>query len=173
MNWSHLIVHHTGAEERNAQQIREYHRRLGWQDIGYHYIIERDGRAVPGRSLALRGAHCLAGGMNHKALGIAVIGNLEKREPFPGQWQSLTTLLRRLMQEYRIPLTNLLGHREVPKAATVCPGQYMDLAALRQELTKQKTLFRVQVGAFQERKRAEMLAAELELQGYEAWIWTG
>jgi len=55
-NWSYIIIHHTGAEEKDTAQVRRYHLSLGWQDIGYHYVIERDGKVVPGRSLELVGA---------------------------------------------------------------------------------------------------------------------
>jgi len=30
-NWSYIIVHHTGAEERDAEQVRRYHLSLGWR----------------------------------------------------------------------------------------------------------------------------------------------
>jgi N-acetyl-anhydromuramyl-L-alanine amidase AmpD len=172
MKWTHLIIHHTGAEEKNARQVRDYHRRLGWRDVGYHYLIERDGLIVPGRPPSMRGAHCLAGGMNHKALGVALIGDLEARVPFPAQLAALDELVGRLLREYRIPLVNLLGHREVPGAATACPGRHLDLEALRRALKPSgpQPLYRVQVGAFRERARAEELAARLQGQGFPVWI---
>lgn len=173
MKWTHLIIHHTGAEEKDAGQVRDYHRRLGWRDVGYHYLIERDGLVVPGRPPSMRGAHCLAGGMNDKALGVALIGDLETRPPFPEQLAGLEELVGRLMAEYRIPPANVLGHREVPGAATACPGRGLDLAALRAVLAGNRMLYRVQVGAFGERARAEALAARLRQQGYTAWVARG
>jgi len=170
VKWTHLIIHHTGTEEKDARQVREYHRRLGWRDIGYHYVIERDGRVVPGRPPSMRGAHCLAGGMNHKALGVAVIGNLEARPPRPEQLAALQELAARLMAEYRIPVAQVLGHREVPGAATACPGRFLDLGRLRAVLARPEILYLVQVGAFRERDRAEQLASELREQGFDSWI---
>jgi len=170
VKWTHLVIHHTGAEEKGARQVREYHRRLGWKDVGYHWLIERDGRVVPGRPPSMRGAHCLAGGMNHKALGVAVIGNLEVRAPHPAQTAALEELAARLVAEYRISVAQVLGHREVPGAATACPGRYLDLAALRGVLARPETLYLVQAGAFRERDRAEQLASELREQGFDTWI---
>lgn len=170
MKWTHLIIHHTGAEEKDARQVREYHRRLGWRDIGYHYVIERDGRVVPGRPPSMQGAHCLAGGMNHKALGLALIGNLEVRAPFPAQAAALEELAARLMAEYRIPVAQVLGHGEVPGAATACPGRHLDLGRLRNVLARPAVLYLVQAGAFSERDRAERLASELREQGFDSWI---
>lgn len=136
MAWKYIIVHHTGAEEKNTAQIRNYHRRLGWRDIGYHFVIEKDGLLVPGRIQCERGAHCVAGGMNGLALGVALIGNFEERKPYPEQLATLHELLRRLMREYRIPVAKVLGHREVNGAATACPGRNLDIAALRKTLTE-------------------------------------
>ncbi|MDA8096487.1 MAG: peptidoglycan recognition family protein [Clostridia bacterium] len=134
MHWKYIIVHHTGAEEKNTAQIRNYHRRLGWRDIGYHFVIERDGILVPGRVQCERGAHCVAGNMNGLALGVALIGNFELRAPNPEQLATLDSLLRRLMAEHRISLTGVLGHGEVNGANTACPGRYLDLRALREGL---------------------------------------
>lgn len=79
------------------------------------------------------------------------------------------------MSEYRIPQAHVLGHREVPGAATACPGRHLDLAALRRTLTETagQTLYRVQAGAFANRARAEALAARLQEQGFEAWVSCG
>lgn len=120
---THIVLHHTGAEERDAQQVKRYHLSLGWRDVGYNYLIERDGRVVRGRDLSLPGAHCQAGGMNYKSIGIALIGNLDRRPPTPAQVEALKALLFKLRQEYGIPWERVWLHREVPGAATRCPGK--------------------------------------------------
>jgi len=176
--WTHILVHHSGAEEASAAQIRAYHKSLGWRDAGYHYLIERDGRVVNGRPPTMRGAHCVAGNMNRKALGICVIGNLENRPPTPAQREALTALVRRLAAEHRIPAANVLGHGEVPGAATACPGRHMDMPALRRELAgcqhpddgRPAGRSRVQVGAYTRPEAAAAMAAELEALGYEVWV---
>lgn len=177
MAWKYIIVHHTGAEEKNTAQIRSYHRRLGWRDIGYHFVIEKNGLLVPGRVQSERGAHCVAGGMNAQALGVALIGNFEQRRPHPEQLATLRELLSRLMREHRIPAARVLGHGEVNGAATLCPGRHLDLAALRQALAAAadpaQTLYRVQVGAFRDRARAAALAARLRQEGYDTWVRSG
>lgn len=200
MPWTHILIHHTGAEEAGAAQVRAYHRSLGWRDVGYHYLIERDGRVVNGRPPTLRGAHCVAGGMNRKALGVCMIGNMEHHPPRPAQWEALVGLVRRLMAEHRVPLTNVLGHGEVPGAHTACPGRYTDLAALRKTLGEQengrarrpllgcerrdvgaeteslpdagasKVIYRVQVGAYARQEAAAAVAEELSELGYDVWV---
>lgn len=189
MNWEYLIIHHTGAEEKDTEQVRRYHRSLGWRDIGYNYVIEKSGLVAPGRSLDLPGAHCRAGGMNTKGIGIALIGNLEEDPPTPEQVDALVRLLGRLMLEYHIPVANVLGHREVPGAATACPGRLFPLDDVREQVLQNQNnaaeasadpeqvlpktipgLWIVQAGAFSTRERAEQYAQKLREQCIEALV---
>mgnify|MGYP000938170395 CR=1 FL=1 len=121
---THIILHHTGAEEKDAAQVRRYHLQKGWRDVGYNFIIERDGKVVTGRSLLYPGAHCLASNMNYRSIGIALIGNLELHQPTPAQVLALQKLLKDLMQEHNILKQNILLHKQVPGAKTLCPGRY-------------------------------------------------
>lgn len=175
--WTHIIVHHTGAEERNAEQVRSYHLSLGWSDVGYHFVIERDGKIAKGRSLSRPGAHCRAGGMNFKGIGVALIGNLELHPPQQKQEEALVYLLRSLGESFAIPVSNVLGHNEVPGANTLCPGRFLVMAKVREKLRSLSTgskkhprLYRVQVGAFSQKKNAEKLADRLRRAGFPAII---
>lgn len=174
--WTHIVIHHTGAEEKDAAQVRRYHLSLGWRDIGYHFVVERDGRVVPGRDLSLPGAHCQTGGMNFRGIGIACIGNFENHPPLPLQEGALENLIRALQQHYGIPVEKVLGHKEVPGAATSCPGRFLELGQIRALLRMPPyhgstyPLYRVQAGAFQERKNAEQLMQKLKKAGFPAFI---
>lgn len=128
--WSYIIVHHTGAEEKNTEQIRQYHKSLGWRDIGYHFVIERDGKVVNGRSLDLPGAHCTADKMNFRGIGIALIGNFMNHPPTEQQVTSLIQHLLKLRRTYNIPKDHILGHKQVRGAATNCPGKYFPYSVL-------------------------------------------
>ncbi len=184
LKWSYLIVHHTGAEEKDAAQVRNYHLSLGWRDVGYHFLIEREGRVVPGRSLALPGAHCTASGMNTKGIGIALLGNLNNHPPLAAQEKTLLNLLRELKERFSIPVAQVLGHQEVPGAATACPGRYLAMTSLRATLSSgqgnigsvnsaNEQIFRVQVGAYRERQNAERMAALLKKAGFPVVILGG
>lgn len=172
--WTYIIIHHTGAEEKDTAQVRRYHLSLGWRDIGYHYVIERDGRVVPGRSLNLAGAHCIASGMNQKGIGVAVLGNLENHPPLPAQEKALLQLVRDLMGRFRIPLAKVLGHKEVPGAATACPGRCLSISSLRAAVPAGgEKIYRVQVGAYKIRKNAENMASKLKGAGFPVIIVEG
>lgn len=146
--------------------------------MGYHYLVERDGQVVAGRPVTMRGAHCRAAGMNGRSLGVAVIGNLEERESYPAQETALTHLLTKLTRQYGIKPERVLGHNEVTGAVTACPGRWLNMDELRrrlamaagQEEQKRYRLWRVQVGAFRERRNAERLAAKLREYGLEVWV---
>lgn len=119
---THLVLHHTAAEEKDTEQIRNYHKSKGWQDIGYDYVIEKDGKTVEGRSLSIQGAHAGVTYYNQHAVGIAIIGNLSKREIYAEQLSSLVALLYQLLTRWNIPLENILLHKEIK--STECPGSY-------------------------------------------------
>ena len=52
---------------------------LGWNDIGYSFLIGEDGRAYEGRGWGTQGAHTL--GYNTNAHGISVIGTFTSKNP--------------------------------------------------------------------------------------------
>lgn len=137
MKWTYIIVHHSGAEEKDTEQIRRYHMQSrGWRDIGYNYIVERNGRVVTGRSLDIAGAHCKDKQMNTRGIGVCMIGNMQNHPPLPAQYEALINQLAALAKRYDIPVKNILGHKEVP-SPTDCPGRYVDMAKVRQDVEKQ------------------------------------
>lgn len=74
-----IIVHCTATPEgRNCtvEDIRRYHKSLGWKDIGYHYLIYLDGSVHPGRPLQEPGAHTT--GHNQYSIGICYVGGVAK-----------------------------------------------------------------------------------------------
>lgn len=56
-------------------EIRRWHMSapLNWKDIGYHWIIDRDGKVLPGRKETVIGAHAGAE-KNRGTLGVCLIG---------------------------------------------------------------------------------------------------
>jgi len=167
---SYIILHHTGAEEKDAQQVRKNHLSRGWRDVGYNYIIERDGTVVKGRSLELPGAHCAASGMNHKSVGIALIGNFEVRSPTEQQIKALISLLKKLKKELNFPEKNILPHKNVPGAKTLCPGKNFPFSRLLESLKGTERLWKVQCGAFSSRKKAEEFAEKLKKMGISCFV---
>lgn len=54
----YLVIHHTGGTDADPQAdsshhtaeiIEQWHMSKGWEGIGYHYIIQKDGSVLAGR----------------------------------------------------------------------------------------------------------------------------
>jgi len=143
--WKYIIIHHTATDVGNAILIHKTHHDRGfWYGLGYHFLIDNgtlgkgDGQIEqsPRWIKQMDGAHCKAGGMNSRAIGIALVGNFNQDTPTRQQMQSLEYLLKLLCQYYRIPTSNIVGHQDVDGAATECPGKRFPWSNLRQCLAK-------------------------------------
>jgi len=127
-----IIVHCTATrpnwwQGKSAQQktdeVRRWHvEDRGWSDIGYHYLIDRDGTVTEGRSLGRTGAH--AKGHNTGSVGISLFGghggNVADKfdDNFTeDQGRALRGVIAKLKADH--PITRIIGHNEVSNKA--CP----------------------------------------------------
>lgn len=119
-----IIIHCSATVEGKdytTEDIKKWHRARGFSDIGYHYIIYRDGSIHNGRNVNISGAHCT----NHNAhsIGICYIGGVDKyNKPKDTrtleQKNSLKNLLLKLKVLY--PKVTIHGHNEYANKA--CPS---------------------------------------------------
>ena len=73
-----IIIHCSATREGqdiSVETIRDWHLKRGWSDIGYHYIIDINGKLHAGRPLEKTGAHCK--GHNTGSIGVCYIGGVE------------------------------------------------------------------------------------------------
>ena len=97
-----------------VDKITEWHKERGFDTIGYHFVIRRDGTIETGRNQEAVGAHAVA--VNGTSLGVCLIGgadrNMKWEDNFaPIQFQTLKTLLMKLKKDYIIK--KIIGHYEV------------------------------------------------------------
>ena len=120
-----IIVHCSATPEGKdytVADIRRWHRQQGWSDIGYHYVVYRNGNVEPGRDVDIAGAHCL--GHNTKSIGVCYIGGVAKDGKTPkdtrtlAQKAALLNLLTDLMAIY--PEAKIYGHRDFERKE--CPS---------------------------------------------------
>lgn len=125
-----IIIHYSATpegEDFTVAQIRAWHKARGWRDIGYHWVIYRDGSIHAGRPENEIGAH--TAGHNAHSIGICYIGGCPKRTVknwqnigldtrTPQQKEALRNLIAELKRRY--PKATLHGHCEF--AAKPCPG---------------------------------------------------
>jgi hypothetical protein len=158
-------VHHTATGNSYSRSdvpglirgMYRYHTQsLGWFDIGYNFLVDRFGRTWVGRSggpsRLVRGAHTL--GFNHQSVGVAMIGTLSSRKPWPravsalvrvaawkldrrgreavGRVRSTSTGSDKYRDGEKVRLPIIDGHRDTND--TACPGQrlYNRLPSIRQ-----------------------------------------
>lgn len=138
-----IVIHHTGEANGSPledlsgpEQVRSIYYthtvKNGWGDIGYHYLIDREGVIYEGRAGGKNviGAHAYCA--NTGTLGVAMIGNFQSGEPSEEQLSSLRKLLNYLGTQYGIDLKGrtefhgemmptVVAHRDL--VSTQCAGR--------------------------------------------------
>ena len=134
-----LVIHHSKTKDGvtvSWSAIRKYHTtnpRLMWDDIGYHFGVELVNvyyEVLLGRMPYMQGAHCRAGGMNGKALGLCVVGDFDKHEPPIMQFNLAASVGSWICHVLNIPVENIKGHRDYDSGKS-CPGRLFDMEAFR------------------------------------------
>lgn len=124
-NIKELIVHCSATPEGkdySIDTIRQCHLQRGFSDIGYHYVVYRDGSIHIGRDESIIGAHCT--GHNTNSIGVCYIGGVATDGKTPKdtrtaeQKQSLVKLLKELKTKYL--QASIHGHRDFANKA--CPS---------------------------------------------------
>ena len=124
-NINELIVHCSATPEGkdySVDTIRQWHLQRGFSDIGYHYVIYRDGSIHIGRDESIIGAHCT--GHNTNSIGICYIGGCASDGKTPkdtrteAQKNSLLKLLSELKKKY--PKAVIHSHKDYANKA--CPS---------------------------------------------------
>lgn len=120
-----IIIHCSATpdgKDYTVDDIRRWHLQRGFSDVGYHYIIYRDGSVHPGRSESVTGAHCT--GHNSHSIGVCYIGGLsgDGKTPedtrTPAQKEALLTLLKELKSRY--PGAKIYPHYKFANKACPC-----------------------------------------------------
>lgn len=123
----YLVVHCSATRpslDVGVKEIRQWHKNQGWQDIGYHYVIRRDGKVERGRAEDLVGSH--VAGYNSNSVGVCMVGGVSQKDIKPEnnftkeQFASLKTLLKTLAEKYKGAV--VLGHRDFPRVSKACPS---------------------------------------------------
>lgn len=123
----YIVLHYSATyadQDLDVDDIRKMHLARGFNDVGYHYVIKRDGTVQKGRPDHVVGAH--VAGHNTGSLGICCIGGLERATgPNKGvdnrtqaQKDATVLLVNDLLKKH--PKAQVVGHRDL--GATQCPG---------------------------------------------------
>lgn len=123
-----ITVHHTVtpthdsmSPEARLRQIQAYHQNVqGWCDIGYHFLVSRDGRIWEGRPMYRLGTH--VGNNNSGNVGISFMGTYTTDAATSTQVNNVGKLVKGIASKYgfAISSTKVKGHRNYNQ--TSCPG---------------------------------------------------
>ncbi|MFH1615428.1 MAG: peptidoglycan recognition family protein [Planctomycetota bacterium] len=144
--WKGIVIHHSDSFYGSAAQMDKYHKSIGWDGLGYHFVIDNgvynngygkpDGLVEVGYRWRnqIEGAHCRVNGRdnnywNEHTIGICLVGDFNKSYPTEKQWQSALKLVRFLQKRYSIPTNKIVGHRDVKP--TDCPGRNFSMTRFK------------------------------------------
>lgn len=134
-----LVLHHSVIYEADdlstMLEIQNLHRTdRKWADIGYHYLIGKDGTIYEGRPVNVRGVH--VEGYNTGSVGVCLLGNFMEELPTETQLQAARLMIGWLTTTLK--LSHLAPHRAF-NANTLCPGDnlvpYVEEFAANNNLT--------------------------------------
>jgi N-acetylmuramoyl-L-alanine amidase len=134
-----IVIHCSATEYGNKSLFKKWHKKWGWDDVGYHFIITNaypkkkdwygkmpdfasDGKVENGRPAEKTGAHVKL--HNDNTIGICLVGD---RTFTAKQFMSLKKLVKKLQNEFDIAA--IKGHYEFDTAVEqgkTCPNIDMD-----------------------------------------------
>lgn len=128
---THIDIHHSASFTSNFHGVRtiqgfaEYHiDGHGWQGLGYHYVVAPNGKVYKtGYANEMRWS---VGGNNSYTISVMLIGRFNEEEISEEEYESALKIVKELMNAYKVPVENVLGHKEYPKQNTLCPAIDMD-----------------------------------------------
>ena len=120
-----IVIHCTQTPpgmDVDVDKVTQWHKERGFDTIGYHYLIKRDGTLQEGRQQDEVGAHAVA--VNGTSIGVALAGggNADKgweNNFTPIQFETLKSILLKLKDKYNIE--KIIGHYQV-EASKECPS---------------------------------------------------
>jgi len=140
-----LTLHHAAccsaenlAEGKSqVRWIQDFHQNgRGWNDIAYHFLVDRGGNIYQGRPETVVGSH--VGGANTGNIGVCLLGCYHPPEEncfqtmTPESRQSIMQLFGWISDVYQQNPATLLGHRDY-FGTTACPGNnvWYELPSIR------------------------------------------
>ncbi|AWD92373.1 amidase [Dickeya phage Dagda] len=130
---TNFIVIHCAATRPSmdvgVREIRQWHKQRGFFDIGYHYVIRRNGVIEEGRKQGQVGAH--VAGYNSESVGVCLVGGVPENNVngfeanfTDAQMVSLKALVGKLQADYKT--AKVVGHHHLD-SGKACPSFAVDL----------------------------------------------
>ncbi|HEX8701843.1 MAG TPA: N-acetylmuramoyl-L-alanine amidase [Myxococcaceae bacterium] len=137
-----IVLHHTGTNNGKGDLN---HMRNPAAKVSAHYMIDTDGKIyqlVDDKKRAWHAGpsqlHGKPTDVNGRSIGIEIVNDGSGKTPFTdAQYKALTQLTGFLKQEYKVPMENIVGHKDVavPKGRKSDPAANFDWSRLRKGIS--------------------------------------
>ena len=146
--WKYIIVHNSGTRQGNARIFDNYHKRVRKMSNGlaYHFVIGNGRSSGNGEieignrwTRQINGGHVASNYLNDIAIGICLVGDLNRDLPTKEQLAALDELcnyLRGRVGKVKGQAAIVKGHKEINPKPTDCPGDRFPLGWLRKRFGK-------------------------------------
>lgn len=143
--WKYIVVHNSGTRQGNARIFDVYHRRVRKMQNGlaYHFVIGNGNSSGNGEieignrwTRQINGGHVASDYLNNIALGICLVGDLNRDKPTKEQLEALDeliTYLRNRVGKIQGHQSIVKGHKEINPKPTDCPGDLFPLGWLHRK----------------------------------------
>lgn len=118
---NYIVIHCSATPPKmdiGVKELDRWHRERGFFQIGYHFVIRRDGSIEKGRDENIPGAHVQF--HNWESLGLCMVGGVTQTDVkvaennfTPEQFESLRQKLIELKAKH--PHARIVGHRDLLK----------------------------------------------------------
>ncbi len=143
--WKYIIIHNSGTRQGNARVFDRYHRRIRKMQNGlaYHFVIGNGRSSGNGQievgarwTRQINGGHVASDYLNNIALGICLVGDLNRDRPTEDQLAALDELigyLRNRVGKIKGRQVIVLPHKKINPRPTDCPGDRFPYSWLRRK----------------------------------------
>jgi hypothetical protein len=143
--WKYVIVHNSGTRQGNARIFDRYHRRIRKMHNGlaYHFVIGNGRSSGNGQieigsrwTRQINGGHVASDYLNNIAIGICLVGDLNRVAPTQAQvaaLEELVTYLRGRVGKIKGRQAIVLPHKKINPRPTDCPGDRFPYGWLRRK----------------------------------------
>ena len=149
----YIILHHRGGNG-DVESIHKQHIANGWNGMGYHFYVRKDGTVYKGRPIDTWGSHCI--GYNDKSVGVCFEGNFENEKMTTAQTKAGKEVISYLKSLY--PNAEIKSHKDFN--STACPGKNFLFDEIKkgvQEMSVEDAIEIVQAKAGLENETIEFL----------------
>ncbi len=132
--WKYIIVHNSGTRQGNARIFDTYHRRVRKMQNGlaYHFVVGNGSSSGNGEieigprwTRQINGGHVASDYLNNIAIGICLVGDLNRDLPTKAQLAALDELisyLRDRVGKVKGRRAIVVPHKKINPKPTDCPG---------------------------------------------------